>query len=205
MNTLKARHLSFSLLFFACNGSECPTGFVLAADGTCHEDPTLSGPTCLTKVPLAGTVMDQSMAVNAFAYVEVGDQALALIGFQGQKDACRIVEEHVEGTVFWHDGLVLDMSIFGDLEAGATIPLVETVRQDPEDLEMSIRVAETDVFQVASLSGSANVLSYTPQGVLHIQSVQAEFQAGSLEGEIKACHCPDLKLFWEIEAPDIVD
>jgi hypothetical protein len=205
MKTLKARHLSFSLLVFACNGSECPTDFVLAADGTCHADPTVSGPTCLTEVPLTGTVMNQSMAVNAFAYVDVGDQALALIGFQDQKDACRIVEDHVAGTVFWHDGLVLDMSIFGDIEAGVTIPLVETVRQDPEDLEMSIRVAETDVFQVASLAGSATVSSYTPQGILHIQAVQAEFQAGALEGEIKACHCPDLIRFWEIEAPDIVD
>jgi hypothetical protein len=149
--------------------------------------------------------MGQSMAVNAFAYVEVGQKGLALIGFEGEKDACQIVEAHVAGTDFWHDGLVLDLSVFGDIQAGATLQLVEAIQQDPDALEMSIRVAETDVFQVASLAGSATVSSFSPGSELRISAVNAVFEAGALEGEIKACHCPDLKRFWEIEAPDIVD
>jgi hypothetical protein len=206
MKILKALHLSVASLLVACGDSaSCPDGFVLAADGECYDDPGSVDSKCLTDEPLAGSVMGQTMAVNAFAYVSVEEHALALIGFQGQKDACKIVEEHVAGTVFWHDGLVLDMSIFGRVEEGATMPLVSGISQNPESLEMSIRVAETDVFQVASLAGSATVVAFSEGEELFLSPVSAEFEEGYLVGDIKACHCPDLKLFWDIEAPDIID
>jgi hypothetical protein len=70
---------------------------------------------------------------------------------------------------------------------------------------MSIRVAETDVFQVASLAGSARVVAFSEGEELLLSPVSADFEEGALAGDIKACHCPDLKFFWDIEAPDIID
>jgi hypothetical protein len=206
MKILNARHLSVVPLLWACAESNtCPEGFVLAADGECHDDPSTIDVKCLTDEPLDGSVMGQTLAMNSFAYVSVGDNALALIGFQGSKDACKIVEEHVALTYFWHDGFVLDMSISGDVEEGATMPLVSAVSQNPDSLEMSIRVTETDVGQVASLAGSARIAAFTEDEELLLSPVSADFEDGTLAGDIKACHCPDLKYFWEIEKPESVD
>jgi len=206
MKILKARHLSVVPLLWACGESNaCPEGFVLAADGECYDDPSTVDAKCLTDKPLTGSVMDQPMAMNAFAYVSVGENALALIGFQGAKDACKIVEEHVAQTVFWHDGFVLDMSISGDVVEGATMPLVSAISQNPDNLEMSIRVTETNVRQVVSLSGSASVAAFSEGEELLLSPVSADFEDGALVGDIKACHCPDLKIFWEIEKPEIFD
>jgi len=178
---------------------------LLAASGECLPDPTYFQTDCLTEHPLEGSVNGQSMAVNAFAYVSVPEGGLALVGFEGQKNACQIVEEHVAEVNYWHDGLVLDMAIRGTLIVGEDLLLVERVSQDPEQAEMSIRVAETDVFEIKATSGSAAVTAFEEGGDLSLTNIEADFQPGKLTGDIKACHCPDLKDFWDIQAPDIVD
>jgi hypothetical protein len=88
---------------------------------------------------------------------------------------------------------------------GATMPLVSAISQNPDNLEMSIRVTETNVRQVVSLSGSASVAAFSEGEELLLSPVSADFEDGALVGDIKACHCPDLKIFWEIEKPEIFD
>lgn len=187
----------------ACAGDACPVGEILGSDGSCYRDPTFVVTECLTETPLSGSVRDQDMAVNAFAFVEAGEKGLALIGFQREQDACSVVENHVSGFEYWHDGLVLDMAIRGELQEGSRLDLVPSTSQQVEDPEMSIRVAETDEWVERSVSGEAQVKAWVPGELLEIEVPEVDFEGGALSGQIRACHCPDLEGFWEVLAPDI--
>ena len=187
----------------ACSGESCPVGEIRGSDGGCYRDPTYVVADCLTEIPLSGSVRSQEMAVNAFAFVETGENGFALIGFQRDQDACSVVENHVTGFEYWHDGLVVDMSIRGSFEEGEVLELVTSTAQEPLSPEMSIRVAETDEWVEKTLAGEARVSRWSPGEILEIEVAEAVFEEGSLSGQIRACHCPELDGFWEVLAPDI--
>lgn len=187
----------------ACSQAPCPVGEIQASDGACYRDPTFIVADCLTDSPLTGSVRSQEMAVNAFAFVEAGEKGLALIGFQRDQDACSVVENHVSGFEYWHDGLVLDMSIRGDVVEGAKLEIVTSTSQQAESPEMSVRVAETDEWVEKTVSGHAEVNAWIPGELLELDVAEAVFENGELSGRIQACYCPDLEGFWEVLAPDI--
>lgn len=186
-----------------CSPESCPEGEIRGSDGECHRDPTFVTSDCLTEAPLSGTVRETPMAVNAFAFVEAGEEGIALIGFERTQDACSVVENHVSGFEYWHDGLVLDMSLRGDFEVGSVLELVESTAQQPLEPEMAIRVAETDEWVEKSQQGQALVTQWMPGELLQLEITDAKFEQGMLEGDIRACYCPDLDVFWDILAPDI--
>ena len=191
------------VLLVACQGNPCPVGELQGADGNCYRDPLYRESSCATDEPLVGEIRDASMALNSFAYVQLEERGWTIIGFERDKDACAVVEDHVAGTEFWHDGLVVDMSLRGLFSQEGTVEVVESTSEKREDAHMSIRVALTDEWQERSHSGQAEVRLYEPKSRLELSFSGVEFRGGRLEGDAWACYCPDLVDFWEILAPDI--
>ena len=186
-----------------CSGDPCPEGEVQGSDGNCYDDPLYQESSCGTADPLDGEIRGEAMALNSFAYVRLEESGWALIGFERDKDACAVVEDHVSGKEFWHDGLVADMSLRGVLTQGGSVEVVENTSEKREDPHMSLRVALTDEWEERSHSGAADVLVYEPQQRLELRFTGVEFHGGRLDGDALACYCPDLAVFWEILAPDI--
>lgn len=189
-------------LFSGCGSAPCDEGQARAGDGTCID---LNGDEerCDRDSLLSSDIEESERSFTSFAYSELDNGTVLVLGFEDERDGCQVVQDHVEGRKWWHDGAIAEARFYGDWAAGGEVEVSDQPEATEHPLSMNLTISVMDEGREESIDGEATLAAITLGEPLEISELTASFESGAAAADtIRACHCPDVARFWDVVPPE---
>jgi hypothetical protein len=156
---------------------------------------------------LQGEVESTPLNFTTFAWSELNNGSVLALGFphnrENEADACTLIEQHISGEFWWHDGAIAELRIQGDWEAGGQIEITDNPTQSDSSVTMNLATSVMDEWNDFALSGSAQLAPLSIGETINLSEVETLSSTGGLTStEIGACYCPSVREFWGVVPPE---
>jgi hypothetical protein len=162
---------------------------------------------CKQDYNLTGEIEFTTLDFTTFAWAELNNGTVLILGFpddrENETDACSLIEQHVTGTFWWHDGAIVELRIRGEWSEGGQVEINDNSTPSDSAITMNVATSVMDEWNDLALGGSAQLAPVSIGESIDLSDIQTISSTGGLSSSVtKACYCPSVVEFWGVVPPE---
>gem|GEM_PF-4903526 len=196
-----------SLLHIGC-GKTCDSSQHTSTPSDCSDTGAgLQDSECKIEYSLAGELESTALNFTTFAWAELNNGSVLVLGFpedrENKTDACSLIEEHVSGSFWWHDGAITELRISGEWESGGQFAITDNPADSDNPLNINLVTSVMDEWNDYALGGSALLEPFSVGEPIIMTEIETISETGGLRSTgLTACYCASVRAFWDVVPPD---